>query len=161
MVSKISSPWNCTAKPGRPFIRLGRGHTSVFKRFHRGEKNNVSYRRTVCQKHHDAVYPYAETPCRRHSVLERVNEILVHHARLVVSLCTQLDLLCKTFPLVYRVVELRKSVADFVLADEQLEALRKPGVFSASFGKRRHVDRVHCDKRRLDDAVLHFWSKHS
>ena len=51
---------------------------------HRREEDNVPDRIGVGEEHHQAVYPDAHAPRRRHADLKAGNKVLVEHIRLVV-----------------------------------------------------------------------------
>lgn len=65
----------------------------LVQRFHCREQDDVADGVHACQEHHAAVDADAEAACGRHAVLKGVDEIIVHHARLVVALVAELDLL--------------------------------------------------------------------
>ena len=85
----------------------------VTQGFHRREKQNIADGGTVGQEHHEAVDAEAEAACRRHAVLQCIDEVIIH-------LCAAIrlnglalgDLTLEAAALVDRVVQLGEGVAD-------------------------------------------------
>ena len=78
---------------------------------HRREQDHVPDGACAGEEHDAAVDADAEAARGGHTVLEGVDEILVHHAGLVVAFGAQLHLLDEALPLVDGIVELGEGVA--------------------------------------------------
>ena len=127
----------------------------VTQGLHRGEENHFP-NAVGAREHHDAaVDADAQAARGGQAVLQGGDEVLVHHAGLVVPLGPQLHLLLEAAALVDGVVELGEGVAHLAAADEQLEALGEPGILGGALGQGGHVHRVHGDEGGLDQLLLH------
>jgi len=122
---------------------------------HCREEDDIPDGACAGEEHDTAVDADAESARGRHAVLEGVDEIVVHHARLVIALGPQLHLLEEALLLVDGVVELGEGVAHLAAADEELEALGQARILRAALGEGRDVHRVHGDEGGLDHLLLH------
>ena len=122
---------------------------------HCREQDHIADGACAGEEHDAAVNADPEAARGGHPVLQGVDEILVHHAGLVVALGAQLDLLLEALLLVDGVVELGEGVAHLAAADEELEALGQARVLRAALGKGRDIHRVHGDEGGLDHLLLH------
>ena len=104
-------------------LRHSRDFDLLIDRFHRREKNNLTDGVNAGQKHYTAVNANAETSRGRQAVFQGIDIVLVHHARFIVALPAQLNLLLEALLLVDWIVEFGESVAHLAVADKELEAL--------------------------------------
>src|SRR4051794_18827822 len=121
---------------------------------HGGEEDDLADRALAGHQHHEAVDADADAAGRRHAVLERAQERLVHRLRLLVALGRVALLRLEAGALVVGVVELGERVGELHAVDERLEALDEPRLAAVSLGERRQLDRVVDDELRLTDVRL-------
>src|SRR3954447_388547 len=133
-------------------MRLGAIYTSELS--HGRKKLHFADRITTGQKHHQAVYSDTYAACRRHSVLQSENEVLVVGRRFVVAAFPILDLFLETGPLVVRIVQLGERVRELHSAGESLEPLGDALQRAVTLGERRQLDRVVHQEGRVDQLGL-------
>jgi hypothetical protein len=95
----------------RPFLR---------QRLHGREQQDVPDRRGTRQEHDEAVDADAQSPRGRQAVHQRIDEVFVHHAGFQVTVRPFFHLFHKAFPLVDRIIQFRKAVAQLAAIDESL-----------------------------------------
>ena len=77
----------------------------------------------VGEDHHEAVYAETDPARRRHSPLERPDEVLVHHHGLLVAVLTGSHLDDEALALVVRIDELAVALADLAAGGDRREPL--------------------------------------
>ena len=102
---------------------------------HGREEDDLTDGVGVGQQHDAAVNTDTHTARGGHAVLQSVDEVLVHHAGLIVTGLTEGDLMLEAAPLIDGVVELGKGVGKFAMIDEELEALGEAGVLGGALGE--------------------------
>ena len=108
---------------------------------HRGEEDHVADGVGVGEQHHAAVDADTHAARGGQAVLQGVDEILVHHAGLVVAHLTQGQLVLEAAALVDGIVELGEGVGKLTVVDKQLEALGEAGILGGALGQRGHLHR--------------------
>ena len=121
---------------------------------HRREEQDVADRLRACQKHAHAVDAVADTARRRHADLERVEEVLIGVVRLLVARGKCLFLRLEALSLIDRVIELGVRVAHFPAVHVHLEAENLARMLRILLRERGDLDRMTCDKCRLNQLVL-------
>src|SRR5450759_2922633 len=122
---------------------------------HDRKQDHVPDRWLVRQQHHQPVDPYAKATARRQAVLDGAKKILIHRVRLDIARGALGRLPLEARALIDWVRQLRECVRVLTSKDDQLESLHEPRVISPRAGKRRDLDRVVDDERRLSKFCLH------
>ena len=89
------------------------------------------------QEHHEAVYAHAQPSGGRHPLLQGLDEIEVHHVRLVVAARARVHLLQEPAVLIVRVVKLAEGIGQFEAGSERLEPLHCIGAARLELGEGR------------------------
>ena len=125
----------CLVEHRHPFL----GHTkraplchgalrNLLLRSHLWEEQHLLNVCLARHEHHQTVDTNADTTRRRHTVLQRAQEVLIDNHRLIVALVGQAHLFLEPFLLVYRVIKLRISVGQLLTVHHQLETLGQSGL---------------------------------
>lgn len=122
---------------------------------HCGEQDHIPDGVGAAEHHGAAVDTEAQAAGRRHAVFQGQDKVLIHHVGLVVAVGALFGLGLEALILVDGVVELGEGVAHLAAADEHLISLGKLRLAGAALGQGTHLHRVHGDKGRLDQRLLH------
>ena len=122
------------------------------------KEDGVANRGLVGQQHHQAVDADALATRRRHPVLNRQHEVIIHDSTLLSRLRFEPS------PLFDGIVELGKCVGHFKATDEELETLHRVGVIRGRLGKGRDIPgKVHdeggVDHQRFSSHFVEFGQK--
>jgi len=90
----------------------------------------------TCKQHGQSVDAYSQSGSRRHAILQRAQEIVVHSHRFVIAFLCQFQLLFKAFKLIERVVQLGIGIGYFLSVDIEFKALYQPGLLAVFLGER-------------------------
>ena len=118
------------------------------------EEENLLNRGLARHEHDQTVDADTDTAGGGHAILQGTQEILVDEHRFVVALLAQAHLFDETLFLIYRVVQLRIGIGQFLTVDHQLETLGQCRITAVFLGERRHFHRIVGDKGRLDISTL-------
>ena len=120
---------------------------------HGREEDDLADVVLLAKKHAEAVNAAADAACRRHAVIQGVDEAKVDVGGFLISPFPGGELGVEAFLLVEGIVELAVGVAHLSSADEELEPLDEARVF-APLCQRGDLDGVGMDEGRLDEALL-------
>ena len=132
---------------------------SVVQRLHSGEQDHVADGVGAAEHHGAAVDAEAQAAGGRHTVLQRHDEVLVHHVGLLVAVGALGGLRLEALVLVDGVVQLGEGVAHLAAADERLVALRQLRLGGAALGQGTDLHGVHGDEGGLHQRLLHLLIK--
>ena len=136
------------------FPFLDRALRHLLLGFHLWEEEHLLDECLARHEHDETVDTDADARCRRHTILECAQEVLVDDHRLVVALVGQFHLVDEALFLVDRVVELRVCVGQLLAVDHEFEALGESWLRAVHLGEWRHLHRIVGDKGRLDEGSL-------
>ena len=105
-------------------------------RLHLREQHDLANSELTSHQHDQAVDTDTDTEGRRHTILQRAQEIVVDDHRLVVTLVGKTHLRDETLLLIDRIVELRIGIGQLLTVDHQLETLGEAGLRAVHLGKR-------------------------
>ena len=144
-----------------PETRINTGFFRILlvEGLHCREQDDVADGIRAAQHHAAPVDAEAQTAGGRHTVLQRHDEVLVHHVGLLVAVGTLLRLGLEALVLVDGVVQLAEGVAHLTAADEHLIPLGEGGLLGAALGQRADLHGVHGDEGGLDQRLLHLLVK--
>src|SRR3989344_6261691 len=120
-------------------------------RFHRRENDGLTDG-TIHQDGEESL-AHTESARRRHTLFERLDEILIEHLRLGVARGAERHLLLEARALFRRVIQFRKAVAELATRCDRLEPERPLRIGRIDFGKRRDLERMPDEKARLDQFL--------
>src|SRR5437660_256474 len=121
---------------------------------HCGKEHHLADRRAAGEDHDEAVDPDAHAARRRHSVLERADEVLIVRLRLLVAGRALPALLLEAGALLVRIVQLAERVRELHPGGEALEALDEPRLRAVRLSERRQLDRAIEHKSGAPDVRL-------
>ena len=121
---------------------------------HGREQQYIADGRAVGEEHHQTVDAVADTAGRRHTDIQRVQEVLVRVVRLFIARRCQCVLRLEALALVNRVVQLGVGVAHLSAVDEELKALHIIRVVRLLLRERRNLNRVVGHEGRLNHVLL-------
>ena len=99
----------------------GRVFLDYFLRTHLREEQYFLNGGLSCHQHHQTVDTDTDAGCRRHTILQSTQEILVDNHCLVVSLVGKTHLFFEAFFLIQRIVQLRVGIGQFLAVHHQFE----------------------------------------
>ena len=118
------------------------------------EEENLLNRGLARHEHDQTVDADTDAASGGHAILQGTQEILIDEHRFVVALLAQAHLFDETLFLIYRVVQFRISVSQFLTVDHQLETFGQRRIATMFLGERRHFHRIVGDESRLDVSTL-------
>ena len=137
--------------PKRPFTLS----SALFAgRTQRREQDHVADGVAVGEQHYHAVDTDAQTCGRRQAVLQRGDVVFIEEHRFVVARVFRFHLLTEAIGLIFRIVQLGETVADFAAADKEFKAVGDFRVGVVAARQRRNFCRIFGDKGRLDKMAF-------
>ena len=118
------------------------------------EQDHIADIGRVGNQHHQAIDADAASAGRRQAILQSANVIGVVIHRLFISGILGGDLRLKARGLIFRIVQLRKTVGDFAAGDEQFEAFSNAGNGIGCARQWRDFDRIVDDVGRFPQLRL-------
>ena len=103
---------------------------NLLLRLHLWEQHHLANSKLTCHQHDQTVDTDTDTECRRHTILEGTQEIVID------------------------IIQLRVSISQLLTIHHQFETLGESGLTAVHLSKRRHLNRIVGDERRLDEGTL-------
>src|SRR5581483_5718983 len=116
---------------------------------HGGEENHIADGLLVGHEHSKTINADAETSGRRHADFKCLQEVLVEHLRLFISLRALVRLVLETRPLVQGIIQFGKGVPHLQATNERLKAIGQTRKLTVLLGQRRDIQWIVDQEKRL------------